>query len=213
MPRADLKLGQPANANWRAINTVSADLAAVERTQRAHAAAISRLDRRTGYLTAGHHPFRIYSLPSRLRETPDADGWRKFRVRAGLVGDVEVTGTDGADADPWSDSYPDVFAGDEFTVDDAIQKYYVWIEVTDDDTSIISAEIKHGLVWPPATPTDKALILIGYIDTWTGSETSQAAIRQIITEDFSPAVVLQVCLPSGDAKIIARASNFFDITA
>lgn len=135
---------------------------------------------RPAFANYGFRPFLLYQLPDHYRDAADASDWRKFRVRGGYIfvnGTlVAVTGTDETEADPYAESYP---AGDyDITADDDVEKYWVWIEITD-PTGTPSAAIEHS-----ATPVtwDSTHIPIGWVNTQTAGV---AALRPLLNDLFT----------------------------
>jgi hypothetical protein len=143
------------------------------------------------------HPFKIYNVPSVLRVTPDDDNdWRLFRVRAGQVMGVDVTGTDADDANPDDESYPDV---DDFEVPISTPEYWFWIEDTgsgwvlrygpDETASSYDGGPDPGQAWTSSNAwttgpiPDSTHIPVGTVDTDTFSDDNTAVIRQLLRAD------------------------------
>ena len=135
---------------------------------------------RPTFANYGFRPFLIYQLPDHYRDTTEASDWRKFRVRGGYIfvnGTlVAVTGTDGAEADPFEESYPS--GAFDITADDAVPKYWVWIEITD-PTGTPTASIEHS-----ATPVtwDSTHIPIAWVNTETSGV---ATLRPLLFDLFT----------------------------
>lgn len=121
-------------------------------------------------------PFAIYQLPSVLRAAPAANDWLKFRVRAGKYLGVDVSGTDGANDDPDSES---LFEADtlDISVPSGTPSFWFWL----DASNPAAPALKSG-VTPPTF--DSSHVAIGMVDTSTNAATRQAVVRQIVRTDI-----------------------------
>lgn len=179
--------------NWIAINQLAAGLlgqAGAVQALRGALESAKNIARRLDTL----HPFKLYQLPSVLRETPDpATDWRKFLVRAGRVFETDATGTDAIDSDPDSEEY--AASPTEITVPEATDDYYFWIEI-DTAVSPTTAIVRHGTLaqaiagssggspWPDAPVPDSEHIPIGTVDTDTYASDYQPKVRQLLRTDI-----------------------------
>jgi hypothetical protein len=170
------------------------------------------------------HPFRVYRLPATRRpidttpEGTDPATWfatkamensRKFIVRAGRIGQTEVTGTD-AMPDPYSGQYPTDLSA-EIEIADDVEAYAIWIEYQPGTTP--AAAINHsadpggvGEDWPgypgPCTTEGTICRLIALVN----STVKPATIRQFIVADEPDWV--QACISvAGVEKVINVACD------
>lgn len=145
-------------------------------------------------------PFKIYHGPP----NDTASDWRTFRVRAGQVGLVGVTGTDDTDTNPDDITNIPAYDGDiDFVVPDATAIYYVWIDCTDPATPTID----HSAT-PPSTPSGFSspwqcgqYILIGKIDTNTYTATKKAVVRQLVRADLPEYLKTITCIEGVEKTI------------
>jgi hypothetical protein len=153
-------------------------------------------------IPSGWFPFKVYvSGANPSSETTD---WRTFRVRAGAMlfdgaTPINVTGTDGTDADP--DNEEAATGTDRFTVADSTANYYVWIEF-EYSTGAWSAAIHHGTDptadgWADYPAFDGHHLLVAHIDTNTYSGDKIAVIRQYVRSDVIFGPLTEICTPSG----------------
>lgn len=146
------------------------------------------------------HPFKIYNVPTVCIITPNhATDWLKFRVRAGMVGDLEVDGTDGVE-NPDGDEIP--LATGDITVTSGIAQFEFWIELAD-VSSVKSATIKFGADptangWDDFPDTDGRFIRLGWVDT-TDTTGKQGKVRQLIRADIPKGIETFDC--TGDTEI------------
>ena len=148
--------------------------------------------------SSNYHPFKLYQFSNILRDDRDADeDWRKFLVRSGLVFLADAngllpSGTDEVDF-PDSDTVADLGAIDEILVPTATAKYWLWIEIADDNSS---AAIRHAAdptvfhatfnptPWDDFPDMDGFHIPIGYVDTNTNASEKIALVRQFVRTDL-----------------------------
>ncbi len=170
-----IKAGDNSRRNWKKIN---AQGAALERLAEAHGATVRRLgeatDSRTPQPTL--HPFKIYTTPTGLRETPDSSDWRKVRVRAGTVfvdwTELTADGTDGT-ANP---DTTEVGEDNEIIDPAPTAKYWIWIEIVGS-----RATVEHSATAPTWSSTK---IPIGWVDSNTYSSEKKLIIRQFLRTDI-----------------------------
>ena len=137
-------------------------------------------------------PFKIYQVPYVFQVTNinDPTMWRQFRVRTGYVypqsGSPFIpTGTDmvlNPDIETYLDQ-PTVAAASQFTADNNVLQYWVWIDVA-------SKSIKHGATpasqgWTTFPVSDSTHIPIGFIDTQTFNGQAIANVRQLVRSDIN----------------------------
>jgi hypothetical protein len=128
-----------------------------------------------------YFPFQILASPSDTLEL--AVGWRSFRVRAGKVDGVDVTGTDGSNSNP--DDTEDVPAPGydtstpiDFVVPSGTAVFYVWIDNTDPTAPAIATGAE-----APSAGWGSSYILVALIDTATSAASLTAIVRQITRAD------------------------------
>jgi hypothetical protein len=131
------------------------------------------------------HPFKIYNVPTVCLSTvTPATDWLRYRVRTGMVGDLDVDGTDEV-ADPDSDEVPTDGTGD-ITVTSGEDQFFFWIELSK-PSGVFTATIKYGDPltngWADYPDTDGRFILIGWVDT-TDTTHKQGKVRQILRTDI-----------------------------
>lgn len=177
-----IKVGDDLTKSWVTTNELIEALENLTVLVESQQQRISTLE--AGRSSWNFFPFCIYEFPYNLRDDPEADDWRKVRVRAGTIfingHKVEVTGTDGA-TNPFRSGLGDLadFSADILCEAEAAQ-FWFWIEITAADTDAPAAEVKYGKdddvpVW------DSTHIPIGYVDTNTNKATFGLIIHQYAT--------------------------------
>ncbi|HXT10845.1 MAG TPA: hypothetical protein VN873_04715 [Candidatus Angelobacter sp.] len=190
--------------NWQAIAQICRALGGLRGGNRMVADLLSVL-KNTGFTVLPNpHPFKIYSIPPALRPTSDpATDWLKFRIRAGMVGDMDVNGTDEQNP-PDSPDIPLDDLSDEILATAGLDQFFFWIELSSPG-GVNTATIKSGDPntngWDDYPDTDGRFILIGWIDT-TDTTNKQVKVRQIQRTDIQMGVDISIC--SGGSSSIAE---------
>lgn len=190
--RPYLRSGEDVRRDWVRINEVDADGRRLAQELAAVRAEVADLRRRLAGLDV-MHPFKLYRVPDRMRGAVDADGWRKFRVRAGVLlmddaNGIVPTGCDVSESDP---DNPVAVEGTEITCPADADQYWVWIELSQ-ATGSWSAALKHS-----ATPADDGwttyplldenkVVPIGWLDAVTKAASKVCVVRQLLRSDWSP---------------------------
>lgn len=160
------------------------------------------------------YPFDIYPV---FPAVTDGSGWRKVAVRAGNVGLIVATGTDGSATtnpvtNPDSDVWPTAtqLAGQIITCDEETDDFKIWLELTfDADGAITAAAVKSGETewtdYPNAIAADGATgrILLGTVDTLTKKDNHLIDIRQLVRADLPEMRKIMLC--AGSYALIAMS--------
>lgn len=141
-----------------------------------------------------------------------ATDWLKYRVRSGMVGDLDVDGTDESDF-PDSPDIPLDDLSDEITASSGVAQYFFWIELSD-PSSVKTATIKSGedpntSGWTDYPDTDGRFILIGWVDT-TDTTNKQGKVRQILRTDIQKGVEMGTCANGMDGGVMDFSGYRFD---
>jgi len=169
--------GADSRLDWRTVNAV------VDAVNKARLAPFPKSRNQDAGLFM--HPFRIYQLPSWMRDNIDSTDWCKFIVRGGRVNSVEVTKTD---AETWPDDNtyggPDLATTltNEISVSSGVSKHSVWIKC---NRALTTAEIAHAAGEPPVFDTADGYLQIpvGWINTSSGEARHEPWIRQLLRTD------------------------------
>jgi hypothetical protein len=176
--------GEPVTELWKSVTSVISEIEVMKRQLFTLQQTNTTLLAQRNFASHGLHPFKLYRYPDRLRTSAASSDWRKFIVRGGRVSDVpgaSVTGTDLIE-DAYSDTLPTV-GSYEVTVAASVAAHYFWIVL-----GAGTATISNGTT-PPTF--DGTKILIGYVDTLTDVATTQARVRQYLTDHIvNPRITL-----------------------
>ena len=153
---------------------------------------INRKGQKFNNIPSRLHPFRIYQVPYVFQVTNinDPTQWRQFRVRTGYVypqgaAPFIPTGTD-AVLNPDIETYldkPTTAAASQFTADNNVLQYWVWIDVADKVIRHSASPARLG--WTAFPSADAAHIPIGFIDTQTFNAQGIANVRQLVRSDIN----------------------------
>jgi hypothetical protein len=187
-PMADYKT---VNACVRAVNDMAKEIARL----RYQLETISAATTDAGVV---FFPFKIYQLPSTLRNQRDPDSdWLKVRVRAGRVGSQVVDGTDICDDNPDSGRYPLIDDNGDPIKDIVIPAgkfaYWFWIEIDGGLPTVKHSDRPANDGWATFPDPDPGHVPIGFVDTETLRQTHQIIIRQILRNDII-GVPIDVCV-------------------
>lgn len=176
--------GERTEDLWKTIGPIIDEVETLKRQLFALQQYNATLLAQRNFASHGLHPFKLYRYPDRLRTSAASSDWRKFIVRGGLVSDVAASAVTGTDliGDSYSDTLPTV-GSYEVTVAASVATHYFWI-VLGAGTAIVS----NGTT-PPTF--DGTKILIGYVDTLTKVATTEAVVRQYLTDHIvNPRITL-----------------------
>jgi len=196
--------------NWAAIAQLSRALTGVRGGNQLTADLLTAAKRGGHTLLRHPHPFKIYNVPSVcLASNDQSTDWLRFRVRSGLIGNLDVNGTDEV-TDPYNDEVPTDGTGDIVLIS-GLEQIFFWIELSK-PSGINTATIKHSddpnsNGWADYPDTDGRFILLGWVDT-SDTTNKQSKVRQIQVTDIQMGVTVAVCSGGSSSESDFQAYRF-----
>jgi hypothetical protein len=159
---------------------------------------------------AEFHPFKLYQLPQMYRDGTDPQtDWRRWRVRAGRVMEVNAIGTDGLNDNPDQETYPlqgvDSPALADYLVPANVAQFWFWVEIGQDESGARTAVVRYhtdptqasydggefaAQAWGPSDnpwssfpKPDAQHVPIGWVDTSSQGGDLTAVVRQLLRTD------------------------------